>query len=188
VIDLGRSCSRYRPLLEDFVDRGEVRPDTGAALEHLDRCSRCTEAIESTMLTITALRRLGDEIDTVEPAADAWPRLRNRITTWKRPVAMSPIAGIAMSIAIVVVMVLPFRVSGGAAVDFGDEATPMTDTRSVDADHRIEATYLAVSRRLPIGGSPQVTGSLPRNIPQEVWQVRKEVHSAKPSARAPEPI
>lgn len=140
------------------------------------------------MLTITALRRLGDEIATAEPAADAWPRLRSRITGWRRPVAMSPLAGIAMSIAIVVVMILPFRVSGGTAIEFGSDATPTTDTKSVDADHRIEAAYLAVSRRLPVGGSREVTGSLPRNIPQEVWQVRKEVHSAKPSARAPEPI
>jgi hypothetical protein len=79
VIDLTRGCTRYRPVLIDFIDRREVGTDTRAALAHLDRCTRCTEVIESTMLTITALRRLGDETATAEPAADAWPRLRVRV-------------------------------------------------------------------------------------------------------------
>jgi hypothetical protein len=113
VIDLTRSCSRYRPVLIDFVDRGEVRADTGAALAHLDRCTRCTEVVESTMLTIVALRRMGDEAAAGEPAADAWPRLRIRILGWrKRPAIMSPLAGVAMSFAIVAVLVLPVRLGG----------------------------------------------------------------------------
>ncbi len=140
------------------------------------------------MLTITALRRLGDEIATAEPAEDAWPRLRSRITRWKRPMVMSPLAGMGMSLAIVAVLLLPLRITGGPALDFGADATPTADARIVEADHRAEAAYLAASRRMPNGGPHEVTGSLPRNIPQEVWQVRKEVHSAKPSARAPEPV
>ncbi len=75
MIDLGGSCNRHRPLLVDFVDRGEVQPGTSAALAHLDRCARCLAAIESTMLTITALRRLGDAAIEAEPRSDAWPQL-----------------------------------------------------------------------------------------------------------------
>src|SRR4029078_13268269 len=78
-MDFGRSCARHQGLLVAFIDRGEVRPGTSAALSHLDRCDRCTEAIESTMLTITALRRLGDAAQGAEPRPDAWPRLRVRL-------------------------------------------------------------------------------------------------------------
>ena len=188
MIDIGRSCSRYRPVLVDFVDRGEVRPETGLALAHLDGCRRCTEAIEATMLTITALRRLGDEVGGVEPGPDAWPRLRIRISSWRRrPVFMSPLAGIAMSFAIVAVLIVPFRVGGGGLV--GTEASPTASTAPVTslADRRIEAAYLALSRTPPATVSVAV-GSVPQNLPHEILQVRKEVHSAKPSVRPPEPI
>lgn len=106
---LQRGCSRYRPLLVDFVDRGEIAPGTGAALAHLDRCDVCTDAIESTMLTITALRRLGSEAEAVEPRADAWPRLRLWIETWRRPAASvltSSVRGAALGLAIVAVAVI----------------------------------------------------------------------------------
>jgi len=186
VIDLGRSCSRHRPLLVDFVDRGEVRPDTVAALAHLDRCRRCTEAIESTLLTITALRRLGDEVAVAEPSADAWPRLRIRITRWpRRPVVMSPLAGVAMSFAIVAVLALPFRLDGGTFFD-QVTASPAPATHDAAVDRQIEASYVAGSRRL--ASTPSSISSLPFNIPQEIAQVRKEVHSAEPSGRPLEPI
>ena len=114
MIDLGRSCSRYRPALIDFVDHGEIRAETSEALRHLDRCERCREAIESTVLTITAIRRYADSLDGIQPAPDAWPRLAARVTTWRRrPVAMSPVAGLAMSVAVVVALVLPFRLGPG---------------------------------------------------------------------------
>jgi len=188
VIDLGRSCTRYRPVLVDFVDRGEVHPDTGLALAHLDRCSRCTEAIEGTMLTITALRRLGDEVGTVEPEPDAWPRLRVRITSWRRrPVYMSPLAGMAMSFAIVAVLIVPFRLGNGGLAGSAASPTVQTAPATSLADRRIEAAYLALSRTPPTSASLAV-GSVPQNLPHEILVVRKEVHSAKPSGRPPEPI
>jgi hypothetical protein len=125
VIELGRSCSRHRAALVDFVDRGEIRPETAPALAHLDRCDRCTEAIESTVLTITALRRYGEMLDEAAPSADAWPRLAARITSWRRrPVAMSPIAGLAMSLAMVVAVVLPGRLNPGELAAVGHSAAP----------------------------------------------------------------
>jgi len=187
VIDLNRSCSRHRPVLIDFVDHGEVHPSTGAALAHLDRCARCTEAVEGTMLTITALRRLGQEAAVVEPAEDAWPRLRDRISGWRnRPAVMSPLAGVAMSFAIVAVLVLPVRLDGTGVVDPTIAATYSSDTSVSPSERLIESAYLANSRRQ----SPSIAavGSVPLNIPAEIRQVRKEVHSAKPSGRPPEPI
>ena len=187
-MEFGRSCSRYRRLLVEFVDRGEIGPATADALAHLERCPRCTESIESTVLAITALRRLGNDLEAVEPSTDAWPRLRARITGWRRPVVMSPLAGVAMSVAIVMVLVLPFRLGGGGELRWSDSAAPTVRPATGIADHKVEAAYLAASRRQPLAGPVAATGSLPMNIPEEVLQARKEVHSAKPSWRSTQPI
>ena len=190
MIELSRSCSRHRPLLVDFVDRGEVRPATAGALAHLDRCARCTDAIESTMLTITALRRLGEATRQAEPEADAWPRLLARIQSPRprRPAVMSPLSGIAMSFAIVAVLVLPVRFGGGSLL--GPASSPAVDPPPPASafDRQIEATYRATSRLLKTVGDTAAAGSFPFNYPQEIRQVRKEVHSVKPSGRPPEPI
>jgi hypothetical protein len=192
VIDLGRGCARFRPVLVDFVDHGDVRAETGAALAHLDRCARCTQAIESTMLTITALRRIGDEAAVVadEPAADAWPRLRVRIEGWRRPSrVMSPLAGIAMSFAIVTVLVVPSRFGGDI---LGPVASPNAGTalRSESVvERRIEADYIAAGRQgslnPPAGDSRAdvASASYPRRYPDNLRPTRKEVGPTEPSGR-----
>lgn len=194
MIDLTRGCARHRPVLIDFVDRGDVRPETAAALAHLDRCMRCTEAIESTMLTITALRRLGDDAADAEPASDAWPRLRVRIERWpRRPAVMSPLAGIAMSFAIVAVLVLPVRMSGTL---IGPVATPPA-TRGSTAnvvDRRIEAAYIASVRQGSLAPADSLqaaagtVSSYPRIYPDNIRPTRKEVGPAEPTGRPPEAI
>jgi hypothetical protein len=192
VIDLGRSCSRYRPLLVDFVDRGEVSAGTPAALAHLDRCGRCTEAIESTMLTVTALRRLGDEVAAVEPPADAWPRLRIRITSWpRRPMVMSPLAGVAMSFAIVAVLVLPFRVGGTSLLGPAATSTAVVYVAPNAADRHREDAYIAVSHRPTANAAADAdapTGNYRRMYPDNYRPTRKEVSSAEPTGRPPEAI
>jgi hypothetical protein len=189
VIDLGRSCSRHRRVLVDFVDRAEVGPATGAAFAHLEGCPRCTEAVESTVLAITALRRLGNDLAAVEPAPDAWPRLRARITGWRRPVVMSPLAGVAMSVAIVAVVLLPGQLGTGGGLRWNDTPTPTVPSVRRAADHRVEAAYIAFSQRIPADPfTTAASGSLPMNMPEEVLQVRKEVHAAKPSWRSIPPI
>ena len=194
MIDLTRACSRHRPVLVDFVDRGDVRPETGAALAHLDRCMRCTEAIEATMLTITALRRLGDDAAAAEPASDAWPRLRVRIQSWpRRPAIMSPLAGVAMSFAIVAVLVLPVRM-GGTLV--GPVASPPATTGgSINvADRRIEAAYIAAVRQGSLAPADTLqaaagtVSSYPRIYPDNIRPTRKEVGPAEPTGRPPEAI
>ena len=195
MIELNRTCTRYRPLLIDFVDRGEVRAETSSALAHLDRCERCTEVVESTMLTITALRRMGDEADeaaAAEPAPDAWPRLRGRILGWRRrPVTMSPLAGVAMSFAIVAVLVLPVGVGGSL---IGPVATPVSEApSSAAADRQIEAAYLASLRQRPLpgDGGPATGGWLgadPRPYPEFERPEGKEVSPAEPTGKAPRAI
>jgi hypothetical protein len=194
VIELGRSCTRHRALLVDFIDRGEVRPATAAALAHLDRCDRCTDAIESTMLTIIALRRVGEATRDAEPREDAWPRLRARIQSLdpRRPAIMSPLAGIAMSFGLVAVLVLPFRTAGGSLL--GPAASPAVDRSSgvTLADRQIEANYIATVRQGTLQGvaadlAPGAS-SYPRNYPDNYRPKQKEVGPAEPTGRPPEAI
>jgi len=190
VIDLGGSCNRHRPLLVDFVDRGEVQPGTSAALAHLDRCARCLAAIESTMLTITALRRLGDAAIEAEPRPDAWPRLRARIEGLRprRPKVMSPLAGIALSFAIVAVVVVPFRFGGGT-LDAG--ATPLGQSAPINpAERRIETAYIAAVRHVAsTAGANQnfdTSAAFNRIYPDDIRPTRKEVGPAATTVRPSE--
>jgi hypothetical protein len=194
VIDLGRACSRHRPVLVDFVDRGEVRPETGAALAHLDRCARCTEIIEGTMLTITALRRLGEDAAAQEPSADAWPRLRIRIQGWRRrPAIMSPLAGIAMSFAIVAVLVLPIRMAGTGVVDPTFSATFSRDT-SVSPTERATENAFLLRQRQPSGSADEAdtdargAGSFKRIYPDNYRPKPKEVDPTQSTGRLAQAI
>jgi anti-sigma factor RsiW len=192
VIDLGGSCNRHRPLLVDFVDHGEVRPGTAAALAHLDRCARCLAAIESTMLTITALRRLGDAAIEAEPRPDAWPRLRTRIEGLRprRPAVMSPLAGLALSFAIVAVVVVPFRFGGGT-LERG-AATPLGQSAPINlADRRIENAYIAAVRHVSssTAGAAEVddkSAAFNRIYPDDIRPQRKEVGPAATTTRPSE--
>jgi hypothetical protein len=191
VIDFGRVCARHRSALVDFVDHAEIGAGTAAAMTHLEGCARCTADLESIVQTITALRRMGDEAGRLEPAGDAWPRLRDRLTRW-RPMRwriMSPTAGMAMSLALVAVLVVPFRFNsstGTAAV------TPNLDgVVPSPAERRIEAHYISTTHQgvLPaIESAARSTGSGPRMYPDETRPQRKEVAPAQPSGRPPEAI
>jgi anti-sigma factor RsiW len=191
VIDLRGSCNRHRPLLVHFVDRGEVRPGTSAALAHLDRCARCLVAIESTMLTITALRRLGDAAVEAEPRPDAWPRLRARIDGLRprRPKVMSPLAGIAMSFAIVAVVVVPFRFGGGSLE--GSAASPLGQSAPINlAERRIENAYIAAVRHVSSStagaNEDDKSTAFNRIYPDDIRPQRKEVGPAATTTRPSE--
>jgi len=193
VIELNGACRRHRSALLDFVDRGEIGSATGQALAHLDRCDRCTNELEATLLAITALRRLGADAERVEPAPDAWPRLRARLDRWRpsRWAIMSPTAGAVMSLALVAVLVVPLRL-GGAVEETGPSAAPAS---GVDAttltDRRVEAEYITSTRRGTLPANESVirpTGTYPRNYPDGIHPERKEVSPAEPSGRPPEAI
>jgi hypothetical protein len=193
VIQLSSSCDRHRPLLVDFVDRGEVHPETPAALAHLDRCDRCTDAIESTVLTITALRRLGAAAVGAEPGVDAWPRLRARIERRqaRRSAVMSPLTGIAMSFAIVALFVVPFQLGGGMLLR--PSASPAID-RPAPADlagRRIETAYIAAVRHTETSTKVsslvgQTASAFNRIYPDDIRPARKEVGPAPMAVRPSE--
>jgi hypothetical protein len=134
VISLRGECARHRRVLLDTVLAGPGHPgaatgegpegaEVPAALAHLDRCDRCRAELEATSLLVFTLRRLGDEAARVEPPATAWHRLRTALAGLRpapsaRPVFMSPIAGMALSLAMLV------AVNVGVAVRTLPDATP----------------------------------------------------------------
>lgn len=198
MIQFSVACARHRSALVDFVDHAEIGPATASALAHLDRCGRCTADLEAIVLTITALRRLGDEAARIEPAADAWPRLRNRLTRW-RPASwriMQPLAGTAMSLALVAVLIVPLRfgASTGEPASTTDRLSPsagLTSTPLNAADRRIESAYIATVRRLdssaagpgPVGESDIAFN---RIYPDDIRPTRKEVGPAATAIRPSE--
>lgn len=191
MIQFRGACARHRPALLDFVDHAEIGPATGPALTHLDRCPRCTADLEAIVLTITALRRMGDDAGRVEPAADAWPRLRDRLTRWRpaRWKVMSPIAGMAMSLALVAVLVVPLRLGASPG---SVSASPNLD-RVVPSplERRIEANYISTTHQgvLPnIESTAKLAVSGRRMYPDSTRPERKEVAPAEPSGRPPEAI
>jgi hypothetical protein len=194
VIQFSVACARHRSALVDFVDHAEIGPATAAALAHLDRCGRCTADLEAIVQTITALRRLGDEAGAIEPEADAWPRLRNRLTRW-RPASwkiMTPLAGSAMSLALVAVLIVPLRFGASS----GEPASPNPDRLSSSAavsaaDRRIETTYIATVRRLETSAAGASEAGDPGNAyyriyPDDIRPTRKEVGPAATAIRPSE--
>jgi hypothetical protein len=194
MIELRGPCARHRPALLDFVDRGDIVPGTANALGHLDRCGRCTEELESMVLTITALRRLGDDIAEAEPEPDAWPRLRARLDRLnpKRWVIMSPSAGMVMSVALVAVLVAPLQLGGPTSPRSPSAGASAADQAATREASRVEAAYIATIRQgtLP-ATAPAAIGqarTLPARYPDDIRPERKEVSPAEPSGRPPEAI
>ena len=88
------------------------------------------------ILAITALRRLGDDARGARAVAGrlaAAPRPDHGLA--RRPVVMSPLAGVAMSFAIVTVLVLPFRLGSGGELRWDDMPTPTVAPATGIADH-----------------------------------------------------
>lgn len=186
MIAFRRPCADHRAILFAWVDRRAVDRRTPAALAHLDRCSECDREMAGVALAIVALRRMQLELAGVEPPADAWLRLRDRVTRRGDPWRWrATLGGMATSAMLVGVLVLPATVGGPAA------GSPSPDLPSALAELRYESAYLARSRSGNLPASPRAdrsSASVPRTYPDEIAQVRKEVTSAKPVRRPPEPI
>jgi hypothetical protein len=192
VIDLSGGCRRHRPALIDFVDRGEIGDGTASALVHLDRCDRCTSELEATVLTITALRRIGDEAARIEPLADAWPRLRARLDRWRplRWAVMSPTTGMVMSVALVAMLVAPLNV-GRVGPEADPTIVPTDRSRQALVERRAESKYIStMTRKGTFSARPAIdrsTGAVPQKGPDGIRPERKEVSAVAPIERPIEP-
>lgn len=189
------SCTVHRRALIDFVDRGELAPVTAAALAHLDRCRRCAEELETTVQAIIALRRLGEDAARLEPSADAWPRLRARLESWRPPrlAILTPAAGAALSMALAVALVVPARLGGSATVESAPPAPPASsaELEASLAQWRVEAAYIATigqGTEKPADTPVRSSAGTPRIFPDGIRPERKEVSPAEPSGRPQEAI
>jgi hypothetical protein len=177
------SCMGHREALVDFVDRREMGPGTAAALRHLDRCRACEDDLAGIARTITALRRVHRYVAAAEPRPDAWLRLRERIgrprQVWRW---RTTLAGLTTSTLLVGVLAAP--------VSFGrPSADHLPQPSWLTYELHLEAQYLANARVGELPPTPRTTGSgIPQNYPPEIWEVRKEVQSAKPTLRPAKPI
>jgi hypothetical protein len=151
-------------VLVDFVDRGELGPATGAALAHLDRCGRCTEAIESTMLTITALRRLGEEASRAQPRADAWPRLQARLASQRtqRASLVYPMARAVLTIGLAGLLVTPIRLAGTTTREVPAE----TGAAPASASAALVTTASSTTRRIAEAAGPDLVWNRGREGPR----------------------
>lgn len=191
MIVLPTSCATHRRALVAFVDRGELTPDTAPALAHLDRCGRCTDELETTVQAIIALRRLGEEASRVEPSPDAWPRLLARLERWRPPrlSILSPAAGAALSVVLVIALVAPARFGGPAPVESAPTITP-AERKAYLAQWQVEYAYIATTGQGTGTAEEAVRSSAgsPRIFPDGIRPERKEVTPAAPSGQPLEAI
>ncbi len=185
ILAFRRPCADHRAALLDFVDRHERGEATDAALAHLDVCRSCEQELTGAALTIAALQRLHAEVRQVEPAPDAWPRLRARIARPTNPWRWrAMLGGLGTSAFLVAVLVLPITIGIPGTRDRALEQSESLAAR------RVETAYLASIRVGTLPPTPRAAprGSVPQNYPPEIAQVRKEVPSAPRVVRSPEPI
>ena len=79
MFQLPPSCRAHREALVEFVDRRRPQSVPVAALDHLDRCPRCTADLTEIALTIAALRQLARDIALVDAPPTAWTGIRARL-------------------------------------------------------------------------------------------------------------
>ena len=161
MIDLSAArCVRHRGALLDFVDRREIGPWTGPALDHLERCRACASEVQATALAITAVRRLYDEVRVAEPRADAWLRLRSRID---RPRAAlwrwrTTLAGLVVGAGLVGTLLAPsaiWRPRLDVPTD-GNWTSPYLDGRPIEWDRLLSRrpTPEPITILVPLDAAP----------------------------------
>jgi hypothetical protein len=105
---------------------GSVDP---AGARHLDDCAVCRNEAEQLALLSFAVQRAWRPAVDLEPSADAWPRLRDRVS--RRPVqlgrAASSIAGLALGAALTIGLLAPIGLGGSARLG-ADPPTLLSET------------------------------------------------------------
>ena len=125
-------CDRHAPALLELVEQGIGGPEVERALDHVAVCAECRGLVESSVLVIAGLRRMGASARTgaAQRGQDRWPELRRAILADSvraehpaaRPrLSLGGLAGALVAPAIVAVV---FAWSGGLA---GPAVTPAPD-------------------------------------------------------------
>jgi hypothetical protein len=182
-----RACERQQAALLDFVAHRERTRTTDAALDHLDRCERCTAEMSDVALAVAGLRRIGEQILVAEPAPDAWARLVARVSRphpspWRWRATLT---GMVASTMLVAVLVAPFALHGTSQQEAVSVLPPVSAPMSP-----AERAYVAAARQLrlsadsaSVDGVEADGGSVPRIYPDGIRPIEKEVTSTKPTGR-----
>jgi hypothetical protein len=200
MIERGSECARHREALAALAERREPSPTGHAALEHVERCRGCSEALGELILTVFALRRLGSEAAaataaiTAEPD-DAWTRLRFRIDRSRRLAReqawrwRATLGGLATASLLVAAVVGPATINVAAGSDSGPAAVSSIQLDRLD--WRTELGYLSSSRTLTSDSghdSRELSGGtvMRTMFPDGIRPERKEVQPGRPTTRLPE--
>jgi hypothetical protein len=134
-----RDCSRFRPWLGARAAAASaspaVPPQVPAGLDvdrHLAACRACRTEAEELALLSFAIRRAWQGAADLEPPADAWPRLRERVSrprpTGRLVWATTSMAGVAMGTALAIGLIAPL----GMAMPFADHGRAVVGEAGVD--------------------------------------------------------
>jgi hypothetical protein len=154
-----RDCARHRPWLAARAARTGAEPACAPEVpaevdldldRHLAACRACRTEVEELALLSFAIRRAWREMDDHEPPADAWLRLRERVSrpgpSRRLAWAASSIAGVALGTALAIGLIVPLGMADGlhgasrVVDESGSPATPGTVTRT--SEDRAELSWL----------------------------------------------
>ena len=184
-------CLEHRSALLALVERAPAETPGRAALDHLDRCSRCREEIAQTRLASFAVERAWSDAGSVTPSPEGWSKLKARVEgrPARRGPSASPILALALGMGITVALTLPFAPSRWSAVTI-QEAAPgfvAVPAGSAPGDPVIDRSGLVqavasdpVGEVQPISADP-VSG--PRRPLAAVGGIRTAVTSPNEAAR-----
>ena len=113
-------CERHRAWLPAVAASAGTRAaqaagrDDPTAAAHLDTCEACRSEAQELALLSFAVQRAWGPAQEIEPPAEAWPRLRERVG--RRPVqlgrAASSVAGLALGAALTIGLLAPIGLGG----------------------------------------------------------------------------
>lgn len=183
------ACARYRPGLAALAERRLAGAEGGAALEHVDRCPECAEALGELMLMVVVLRRMGAEAANAEPLDpdDAWTRLRARIERSSRRARQrawqwrATVGGLATASLLVAVLVGPRAVH--VTDNTSGEVEPVSFYRLTDrAETQREQVRLNTFRKNAVSSSAQLVGAVMRPASASRWHPFEDEGGASDSS------
>ena len=168
-------CAVHWASLLEFVDGGDRSGMTAAALDHLDACSKCRDDLTEIALAVRVLRHMGRELATVEPPENGWTTLRARLRRRRRPAVMSPIAGMALGMALVAVIVGPYEMTSAPT---GPIPTAAAETAT--DPWLLEERFVTAGRNGPQAARVTIRlDGTTRNYPDGIHPPKKEVTMAR---------
>ena len=193
------SCGEHRSALVEFAARRTRGPAVLRALDHLDRCRACEDELATTTLVLHGLRRLHEETERVEPAADGWTRLRARLAATRREPSrlLSGLPGILAASALCAALAGPAAIAGGGPPGVYNEAPRAAAPPYLAFEQSRERARAAgllpePELRLPYTGArtapPPITADLPPSTGrQTTWVEVATDTDPDASASAPAP-